>query len=172
MIVTEYNLPRLIFLLLALLTGCEKEQEDPRFPSSDLISSGSYQGEYWAVDSEGVANGGSGVQLTPRDMARFGYLYLKDGVWDGEQIVSAEWVEISQQKHIKRKYIPDYYYGYHWWVSDKNTYSAMGYGGQCIIIVPEHDLVVVFTNHFTEDNDLQRAAPERLLNTYIIPAIK
>lgn len=127
---------------------------------------------YWPIDDEGVAFGGSGVRLTPRDMARFGYLYLNKGSWDGEQIVPEAWIEASQQKHMARKYIPDSYYGYQFWVSDFGLYSAVGYGGQWIMIVPEHNLVVVFNNNFVEGDNLQWNTPERLLNTYIIPAVR
>jgi CubicO group peptidase (beta-lactamase class C family) len=127
---------------------------------------------YWPIDDEGVAFGGSGVRMTPRDMARIGYLYLKNGKWDGEQIVPESWVAASQQKHMPRKYIPDNYYGYQFWVSDYDTYSAVGYGGQWITIVPEHDLVVVYNNRFTEGDDLQWTTPERLLQTYLIPSLK
>ncbi len=126
---------------------------------------------YWPVDDGGINYGGSSMQLTPRDMARFSYLYLRNGVWDGSQIVPADWVEASHQPYIKRKYIPDYYYGYHWWVGDDHTYSAVGYGGQWITIIPEHDLVVVFTNRFADDNVFQRDTPARLLHTYILPAV-
>ena len=126
---------------------------------------------YWPIDARGVAYGGHGAWMRPRDMAKFGYLYLKNGMWGDKQIVSAEWVEKSQQKHMERKYIPDNYYGYHWWVSDEAYYSAVGFGGQWIIVVPEQDLVAVFTNHFTEGDQLQWSTPERLLNTYILPAI-
>jgi CubicO group peptidase (beta-lactamase class C family) len=101
---------------------------------------------YWPIDNQGVAYGGSGARLTPRDMARIGYLYLNNGIWDGSQIVPESWVEASQQKHIGRKYIPDYYYGYQFWVSDYDAYSAVGFGGQWITMVPEHDLVVVYNN--------------------------
>lgn len=126
---------------------------------------------YWPIDREGIAYGGSGVRLTPRDMARFGYLYLKNGMWDGTQIIPASWVEASQQKQMPRKYFADNYYGYQFWVSDYDTYSAVGYGGQWITIVPEHDLVVVFNNRFEEGNNLQWNTPERLLQTYILPAL-
>ena len=125
---------------------------------------------YWPVDGDGVAYGGSGVRLRPRDMARFGYLYLKKGMWNGTQIIPETWVDASRQKHMARKYIPDSYYGYQFWVSNYNTYSAVGYAGQWITIVPEHNLVVVFNNNFVEGNDLQWNTPERLLTTYIIPA--
>ena len=126
---------------------------------------------YWPVDNQGIAYGGSGVRLRPRDMARFGYLYLNNGLWDGNQIIPEAWVEASQQKHMERKYIPDSYYGYQFWVSNYGTYSAVGYGGQWITIVPEHDLVVVFNNRFEESDHLQWSTPERLLNTYILPSL-
>jgi len=127
---------------------------------------------YWPISNEGVAFGGSGVQLRPRDMAKFGYLYLMNGNWDGEQIVPEAWVEASRQKHMARKYIPDNYYGYQFWVSDYGLYSAVGFEGQWIMIVPQHNLVVVFNNRFEEGNDFQWTTPERLLNTYIIPSIQ
>jgi CubicO group peptidase (beta-lactamase class C family) len=127
---------------------------------------------YWPTDDEGVSRGGNGIRMNPRDMARFGYLYLNDGYWDGSQIVPEDWVEASQQKQMARKYIPDSYYGYQFWVSDFGTYSAVGYRGQWITIIPEHDLVVVFNNNFTEGDNFQWSTPERLLTTYIIPAIE
>jgi CubicO group peptidase (beta-lactamase class C family) len=126
---------------------------------------------YWPIDNQDVAYGGHGVWMKPRDMAKFGYLYLMNGVWDGEQIVPADWVERSRQAHMARKYIPDDYYGYQWWVSGDGYYSAVGFGGQWIIIVPEHDLVVVFNNHLSNDDEFQRTTPERLLTTYILPSI-
>ena len=113
-----------------------------------------------------------GQDLPPGTWPEFGYLYLKKGLWDGMQIVPASWVEASQQKHMARKYIPDSYYGYQFWVSDYGTYSAVGYQGQWITIVPEHELVVIFNNKFVEGDEFQWSTPERLLSTYIIPAIQ
>jgi len=126
----------------------------------------------WPISPEGVAYGGNSVYLTPRDMAKFGYLYLKNGEWDGEQIVPDDWVAVSQQKHMPRKYIPDNYYGYQFWVSDYGLYSAVGFEGQWIMVVPEHNLVVAFNNDFVEGDNFQWTTPERLLTTYIIPACR
>ena len=127
---------------------------------------------YWPIDQQGIAFGGSGVRLRPRDMARFGYLYLNNGNWDGTQIVPESWVQASQEKHMERKYIPDSYYGYQFWVSDYDTYSAVGFGGQWITIVPQDNLVVVFNNSFVEGDGLQWNTPERLLTTYILPSLR
>ena len=127
---------------------------------------------YWTRDKNGIPYGGHGLWLTPRDMAKIGYLYLKKGLWENKQIISEEWVLESSKKHIQQKYISDYYYGYHWWVHPTGRYSAVGYAGQWIYVIPEHEMVVVFTNNFDNSDQWQISAPERLLETYIIPAVK
>jgi len=127
---------------------------------------------YWPKDINGIPYGGNGVRLMPRDMAKIGYLYLRKGRWENKQIVPEEWVLESSQNHIQMKYITDYYYGYHWWVHPDGRYAAVGYAGQWIFVIPEHDLVVVFINNFDESDSWQLTTPERLLQTYIIPAVK
>ncbi|MDX1285674.1 MAG: serine hydrolase, partial [Draconibacterium sp.] len=125
----------------------------------------------WPLDAHGIPEGGNRMLMRTRDMAKFGYLYLKNGLWDGQQIIPEYWVQASQQKHIQRKYISNYHYGYQWWVGE-NSYSAVGYAGQWISIFPQHNLVVVFNNQFDEGDGFQWNTPERLINTFILPAIK
>ena len=48
---------------------------------------------YWELDGSGIPNGGWGLEINPRDMAKFGYLYLNNGTWDGQQIVPSDWVQ-------------------------------------------------------------------------------
>jgi len=69
----------------------------------------------WGADTSGIAVGGSDLRLTPRDMAKLGYLYLRGGVWDGQQIVPAEWVKTSTTKHITSGNA-GLDYGYQWWI--------------------------------------------------------
>jgi CubicO group peptidase (beta-lactamase class C family) len=100
----------------------------------------------WGVDDHGYAIGGFTMQLRPRDMARFGYLYLNQGYWDGQQIISSEWIQQStrSQIHTGMGWAPDY--GYLWWVhprADLPSFEAAGSGGQSIYVVPGLDLVVV-----------------------------
>jgi CubicO group peptidase (beta-lactamase class C family) len=93
----------------------------------------------WPKDPQGNSIGGWGLFLKPRDMARFGYLYLNGGQWDGVQIVPKQWVEDSVSAHTPG-------YGYLWWLRDVNgafCFSAVGQGGQHIFCLPEKDLVVV-----------------------------
>jgi len=102
----------------------------------------------WGMDDHGYAIGGFGMNLRPRDMARFGYLYLNQGYWDGKQVISAKWVQESTRSQIKTGYGPEY--GYLWWVhpsTDLPSYEAQGSGGQSIYIVPGLDMVVVVTGN-------------------------
>jgi CubicO group peptidase (beta-lactamase class C family) len=85
-------------------------------------------------------------------MARFGYLYLNKGMWDGEQVIPSSWIEDSVKSQIKAKEPQDY--GYLFWIEEitdtvnNRTYSmyqAYGSGGQIIIVIPELDMVIVIT---------------------------
>ncbi len=142
------------------------------FAEENLFEPLGISGYNWFIDPNDIATGGHGLNLYTRDMARFGYLYLKNGEWDGDQIIPEDWIETSTTAHIPRKYIPEFDYGYHWWVKPDEYFTAVGVYGQWIYIIPDYDLVVVFTNYFNEEDYLQVTTPERLVNTYIIPAVK
>jgi CubicO group peptidase (beta-lactamase class C family) len=104
----------------------------------------------------------SALYLRPRDMAKIGQLYLQGGNWDGKQIVSAQWVQVSTAESVVEQinYSPAFQntgYGYQWWRGtfangETKTIYAAGYGGQYIFIMPEIDTVIVFTgSYFFED---------------------
>ncbi len=71
----------------------------------------------WEQDAQGIPIGGWGLQLTPRDMAKLGYLYLHNGMWDGQQIVSAAWIRAAVQQHTTTDSTLGLGYGYQWWTS-------------------------------------------------------
>jgi CubicO group peptidase (beta-lactamase class C family) len=103
----------------------------------------------WKTDPQGNNVGGDGLALRPRDMAKIGYLYLNQGFWDGHQLVPAEWVRVSTEKHAKADFLSGYY-GYLWWVTAVEghaAYYAAGFGGQYIYVIPDLDLVVVITGN-------------------------
>jgi len=100
----------------------------------------------WDVhrDPQGIYCGAHGLELTPRDMAKFGYLYLNNGTWEGEQIVPAEWVARSTETSFL--FWENEGYGYQWWTFPQSEiYFAKGQHDQDIFVIPEIDMVVVFT---------------------------
>ncbi len=121
----------------------------------------------WETDPQEVVAGGSNLHLTPRDMAKFGFLYLNNGAWDGNQLIPAEWVENSTRNLATPYNDTDTIgYGYQWWLDlPINSYLAIGYNGQQINVVPEHNLVVVFTAWY------EQASFASIMTDYIIPAI-
>ena len=122
----------------------------------------------WSSSPQGITIGWSDLHLTPHDMAKIGYLYLNEGLWDGEQVVSVEWVRASTREHISAKTLQDGY-GYQWWVDDSGIYMALGYAGQLIVVVPDKDMVVVFVSDLPESDFF---VPQELLNDFITPAAK
>ena len=131
----------------------------------------------WQTDGEGLTMGWSDIEMLPRDMAKIGYLYLNEGNWNGEEIVSAEWVRDSQQPHTTTtpdKIQPNY--GYQWWVNPElGFFNAAGSGGNYIIVVPRLDMVVVFTANITGqfgESQWWEATPEELFRVYILPAVR
>ena len=106
----------------------------------------------------------------PRDLAKFGYLYLNQGVWDGQQIIPAEWVKTSTQRQNKGGNPHGAEYGYLFWVTTVEGYSAYfagGYGGQFIYVVPDLDIVVVITSDFERHHEENRI----IVDGFIIPAV-
>ncbi len=121
----------------------------------------------WDTNPQGISIGWAGIRMRPHDMAKIGNLYLNEGQWAGEQIIPAAWVDRSTRKHISATLQDGY--GYQWWVTDEGIYMALGYAGQFIFVVPEQELVVVFTSDL-EERDFY--VPQILLNQFIIPAAR
>jgi CubicO group peptidase (beta-lactamase class C family) len=121
---------------------------------------------FWPADPQGINLGEAGLEMTPRDMAKFGYLYLQKGTWAGKQIVPADWVKASTETHIETHW--GWGYGYQWWIRPGGGYSAIGWGGQYIFVLPDQDMVVVFTGGLLAESTL----PEELVDNYIVPSVK
>jgi CubicO group peptidase (beta-lactamase class C family) len=107
----------------------------------------------WRKDSDGYNWAAGEIHLSARDAAKFGTLYLNDGQFDGNQIVSAGWVRDSLQTYSEDAYnnidkFRDIGYGYQWWsaeVGDHHVNFAWGHGGQLIVLVDDLNMVVVVT---------------------------
>jgi len=164
----HYNsgLPVLLGAIIENRTGLNAES----FAAEHLFGPLGITAWEWYMMPNGMPHTGGGLALCPRDMARIGQLYLQDGQWDGEQIVSEHWVRESIRTHSD-----ELGYGYFWWLDshqiDDHSYDsflAWGYGGQHIFVVRELDLVVVFTGANIETD----TPPWRMLEEYILPAVR
>jgi len=108
---------------------------------------------YWKITPDGEADTEGGLYLSTEDLARIGYLFLRGGEWNGRQIVSRQWVEASTAPVVPDvapdNNRPNPGYGYQWWILDAENgstqvFAGNGYGGQFVLVVPEHDIVAVF----------------------------
>jgi CubicO group peptidase (beta-lactamase class C family) len=129
----------------------------------------------WGRTPTNLPNGGSGLFLEPRDMIKFGQLFVSGGVWNGQQLVSSQWSRASVQRQVILDWSLTTGYGFQWWI-DNFTYkgqtieswSTRGFGGQDIFCVPSLNLVVAFTGQNYEAGEF---LPFSLMQDYILPSI-
>lgn len=101
---------------------------------------------HWDTRPGGINNGGSGIWCTLEDMIRFGQLYLNNGRWNREQLISENWISLSTSKKIDTSSFPFLLegrqgYGYQFWIGKNNSYLCFGMGGQFILVVPDKNIV-------------------------------
>jgi CubicO group peptidase (beta-lactamase class C family) len=129
----------------------------------------------WRRHANELPSAASGLRLRPVDLAKFGYLYLNRGEWNGRQILPTSWVDESLREHWQA---PHFGYGYQWRVprfTAKGTpieaFQTRGNGGQCAFVFPTLGLVVVTTagnyNQFQGDRQF---IPHRLIAEYVLPS--
>ncbi len=113
----------------------------------------------WEQGAKGLSNSGWGLHLLPIDMASMGRLVLKQGNWEGQQLLPSQWIGESIRNRGNQ-------YGYQWWLGTAGgSFSARGWGGQYIFIVPTHNMVIVTTaGNF---NNGHRAVGVDLLNRIV-----
>jgi CubicO group peptidase (beta-lactamase class C family) len=118
----------------------------------------------------------SQIHLRPRDMLKLGILFANNGSWHGRQIISSSWVKASLAEHSQ---VDDTSYGYFWWrpwlnvptpngVQRVDMQAAQGNGGQKIYLLPQYDLVAVFT---AGDYNSEGAPPNKIMTKIILPAL-
>jgi CubicO group peptidase (beta-lactamase class C family) len=124
----------------------------------------------WAAGKDGIQHGGWGLELTTREMARFGELYRLEGKWNGRQVVPAEWVAESTKAHSETPWNGQY--GYQWWLPKRlpECFATRGAYGQDTYVCPKLGLVVAFTS------DMKISAADAnldgLMAEIILPAVK
>jgi len=130
--------------------------------------------EWMHQDATGIDNGGYGLRLRPIDMQKFGVLYLRRGAWQGRQLISKSWVDLSLLPWIRSK--PEYAepnYGWSWWTRRDAKWvrhEANGWKGQRIAVIPEQGLVVTMTACFEDGREEEVFG--KIVNDHLPPAVR
>ena len=139
---------------------------------------------HWRADPQGIVDGGNGLFISARDAAKFGQLFLNGGIWNEQQLVPASWVTESTSAKNMGAGDGTGSYGYQWWMrsftpGSNNTYAtsyasanydvyyAFGHAGQFILVVPELDLVTVFTSDCSSSYAPRPYFTDYILNAYM-----
>ena len=137
--------------------------------------------DWWLIFQTGEIQGAGGLKLTPRNMVKIGAMMLNNGMWNGERIISEEWISKcvlpypgNNNIKIPGEDLGKVGYSYTWWTKDFthnniyiNMYFAVGWGGQKIIVMPGLDMVIVFTgaNYNSKVHEFE------IIERFILPAV-
>lgn len=100
---------------------------------------------HWKKTPTGHPDTEGGLYLSALDLAKIGYLYLHDGMWDGHRVLPAGWVKDATARHAKTT-SPAWDYGYQWWITTRSgveVWAGRGFGGQFLVVIPSRDIVGV-----------------------------
>ena len=127
----------------------------------------------WGTDPNGIQLGGYGLRLTAPDMVKIGELYRRDGVWNGQPIVSSDWIQQCTSPSTFQTEIgspSDDEYGLLWWIIGKPKaagYYALGFGGQVIVVLPKWRAVIVYLTDVEPDSPIGGRDLEPLDNVFV-----
>jgi CubicO group peptidase (beta-lactamase class C family) len=155
--------PHLLSAILTKLTGMSAEN----YAKARLFGPLGITDWKWRRDPQGISTGGNGLSLKPRDMAKIGYLYLRNGEWEGKTLVPPPWVDKASHARVDMhaRFEPALRYSnFFWALPDKNVYMAVGYNNQVIMVFPALDIVAVTTT--------SNFYPLALVTDYISAAVK
>ncbi len=157
---TEFGYSNLTSHILAVIVARAVNTDLESYAQKNLFAPIDAELGAWSRDADGYNFGCFEISVTARDMAKFGLLYLNDGEYEGNRVLSADWVRESLQSYsedIDRsgegpskhgRYFSDIGYGYQWWsatVGDHHFDYAAGHGGNLIVLLHELDMIIVTT---------------------------
>ena len=125
------------------------------------------------VGENSYSEGGYGLRMTTRDLAKFGYLYLNNGIWDKKELVPSDWIRNSTSRQID---VPEslwYFmreYGLFWWIRHNKTYASftgMGWQGQYLYVIPDLDIVAAITALDADNESLYL----QIIDNYVVPSV-
>lgn len=139
--------PQVLAAIIKKTTG----EDIDAFANKNIFSPLGIKKFKWDKTKSGFYWCASGLRLTSRDMAKFGFLYINKGAWNNKNILPAGWINETLGFHFNTVY-PDTKYGYQFWGSDLpigngviRSFAAMGNGGQVILVIPSAGIEIVVT---------------------------
>lgn len=159
----------LLSVIVSDLTG----QDTLDFAQERLFGPLGISRPVWEQSPQGERVGGFGLELTPRNLAKFGLLYLREGEWGEERLVPKEYALESTDFQFQGDSTGYAGYGYQWWVVNDVGYDAffgLGYGSQFVYVVPEMDLVVVVVKGFEQTPPVVSFS-RPYIEGFIVPAV-
>lgn len=117
-----------------------------RYAEAHLFAPLGIRDYHWKRTPTGLPDTEGGLYLEAEQLAKIGYLYLQDGVWDGRRVLPEGWVRESTARRVDRVGFRDWGYGYQWWRldrSDVEVWAGLGFGGQFLLVLPQHGIVAV-----------------------------
>jgi CubicO group peptidase (beta-lactamase class C family) len=147
--VFEYENYDTLLAVLAMKNALGDDETYQQFPRKALLDRIGMRNTLISADRFHDFILSSQVYTNARDLARFGLLHLQDGIWNGERLISSEWIDFVRTPAPSTAEIGNFYGGQWWLVPDdrsdvpKNAYKTSGNRGQYVVIVPSHELVIV-----------------------------
>jgi CubicO group peptidase (beta-lactamase class C family) len=138
-----------ITILLSHILQTSVSMPVDEYAQKHLFDPMGIQDFYWKKTPKGLTDAEGGLYLSTRDFAKIGLLYLNNGRWLDQQILPKEWVTATMTPATDTGFSGNHY-GFQWWLApyeggkEKWMFSGSGYGGQYLLIIPEHNLVMVF----------------------------
>ena len=164
-----------VFLLGRVLERSAK-MPVPEFADKNLFSPLGIEKMGWKFSAMGEAQTGGGLGLRSRDLLKLGQLYLNDGIWNGQRLVSERWVKTSIQPHARVDEQTEY--GYLWWLKTFSAggksypaYFMSGNGGNKVAVFPGLDMVVVITSTNYNTKGMHQQT-EKLLTDYVLVTLQ
>jgi CubicO group peptidase (beta-lactamase class C family) len=161
-------------IILSYLIQHATEKPADEFADERLFEPLGIHDYEWERLECGLTDTDGGLHLCPRDMAKLGQLFLQNGMWENERLVSQEWVRESTRAHMANDDMPDY--GLQWWCGDFQlaggevyTFLASGHGGQRIHVLPSLDMAVVIVSQVF-DNPMGDLVCNAIVSRYAVPA--
>jgi CubicO group peptidase (beta-lactamase class C family) len=155
---THYNYCNLNSHLLSAIIQETTGMSALAFAQEQLFGPLGVSDVIWPPGPQGNNRGWGEMKLAPHDMAKLGYLFLNEGLWDGQQVLSTAWVRAASSGSS---------YGYQWWLKPSGTYFASGVGGQEIWVLPDRDMVVVMTGETSGGGAGEWG--DQLMGSHIVP---